>query len=139
MEVSISLQTLLFFNFIILGMLVSTFYDFLFCIRKHFKLKFLGTSICDLVFFLTFFCSFFIIIINLSESQVRNYIILGMILGCIFYYLTFSTLVKTLFFYILRCFHNTYLSINAICRKINDKLIKKFLKNSFNLIKNIVK
>lgn len=135
MEVSIKFQTLLFFYFIIYGIILAIFYDLLYCIRKEFKLNVIKTAVCDFLFFLGFFSSFFIIIINLSKSVIRNYIIMGVILGIIFYYLTFSDMIKKIFFLILSMLKKIFLRIFCKLKKI----INKFTKKAFNFKENDVK
>ena len=139
MGTSISFQAVLFAQFIIFGILVAIMYDFFYSFRKVFRLKTFGVCICDFLFFVISITSFFIAVINLCDGENRLFIIFGIILGMVFYSLTLTKYIKFVFLAILKVIYKNLSLFYRLCKKINNKLIKKNAKKTFIFRKNKVK
>lgn len=128
MITSISFQTILFFKSLILGIIFGVNYDFFRAIRREFHFKFIGVFICDTFFWCINLIAFLIFILNFANGEGRIYILVAIILGNIFYFLTISFIFLKIFrvifntiFYIL---YNIILLLKNIAKK-SKKIFKK--------------
>lgn len=87
---NIETEAIIFLIFIIIGILTSIMFDFFRILRKTFKTPDFVTHIEDILFgIITWFLLIYSLIF-LNNGNLRLYIIVGIILGIILYFLLFS-------------------------------------------------
>ena len=105
----------IFVFFIIIGIIISIFFDFFRAIRKNFKSNNFITSIQDVFFIMISSLLIIISIIKLSNGYIRLYCFIGLALGCIIYFLTISNFCVIIL-----------TNFVSICKKIINLPIKCF-------------
>ena len=83
-------QALLFCVFIINGLLIGLLFDFFRILRKSFKTSDIITYIEDILFWILTGIILLYSIFTFNNGEIRFYMFLGVILGCIIYMLLFS-------------------------------------------------
>lgn len=141
MQVSIAFQTMVFLQAIVLGLLIGIVYDFLRAIRCSVQAGRRFTALCDGIFWIITVLSGFVFILTIAQGSARAYILVGVILGSIFYAIAFSTPVFGAIYHFLqlnvllgkqfyRVFHKTVekaaFCAKWFCEKIREN-IKKIL------------
>ncbi len=131
MIASISNQVELFLYCLVFGFLIGICYDF----AKSLRLKsVLYTFFLDCFFWILAISLIGYLLLNITIGEIRFFVIWGLILGNLFYFLTFSTLILKFF----RFFSNRFYKL--IFKFL--RLFKKFIKNAKNTLffnKNDVK
>lgn len=134
MIASFSQQTMLFIQSCVLGIIFGVVYDFFRAIRYELRLRFFGTFICDILFWVINLTLFLLFILNFANGVGRLYIMFAIILANTLYFLTFSIIILKIFRYIFKLFFGTIRQIFYFL----EKFLKKFLKNTFNFSENNV-
>lgn len=104
-----SQQTALFLQSIVLGMIFAMVYDFFRAIRREFRLRFVGTLVCDTFFWIVNLILFLLFILNFANSEGRMYIIFAIILGNTLYFLSLSSFCLKFFCYVFRMIRKVFL------------------------------
>lgn len=90
MEISIAVQTLVFLKSILLGTALSVLYDVLRAARRTARAGVGATAVCDALFWMILLPSLFVFVLMAANGEGRGYILLGMTLGGVLYFLTLS-------------------------------------------------
>ena len=135
-------QALVFLIFSLNGVIIGLFFDFFRILRKSFKTSNLITYIQDILFWILTGISIICSMYNFSDGTIRLFMIIGLILGFLFYILTLSTYIIKLFVFlinIIRAFIISlirifYIPISRFSKILFNKIFK-FL--NFTLFSNI--
>lgn len=120
-------QTILFFIFIFDGLIIGVIFDFFRILRRSFKTGLLITSIED-IFFWIIACSIMLYSAFVyNNGIIRGYMFLGVIIGTIFYMLTFSSIiikicvfvVKNTIRLLIKLIKILYIPIKVILKPLN--------------------
>lgn len=114
-------QGQIFILFLILGLCIGTLFDFFRALRKTFKTSDFITHMEDIIFMLLVGILLVNSLIILNRGQVRFFIILAILFGMTFYFLTISKISFTIF-QILMNFCKKILFFPFFCKK---NLLKK--------------
>ena len=90
MNNSIASQLYLLLIFIISGIAIGIFFDIFRILRKTFKTSDFVTYIEDVIFWILTGIFFLVVLFKFNNGEIRNYVILGVIIGIITYMLTVS-------------------------------------------------
>ena len=130
MEIFFAHQTAVFLRAVVFGALASLLYDFLRAWRIGMHLRQGMTFILDLLFCAVCAAALFLFIVVVSDGFIRGYIFLGLLLGAILYFYSFSQLFLRLFGMMIRGICLPFACIKkpvlAVFRRI--KLIKTLKK-----------
>ncbi len=125
-------QALLFCVFIINGLLIGLLFDFFRILRKSFKTSDIITYIEDILFWILTGIILLYSIFTFNNGEIRFYMFLGVILGCIIYMLLFSrdivnTITKIVLFFkkIIIKIVNIIIYPLKMLIKILNKILKK--------------
>ncbi len=145
-------QTNLFLIFIVNGMLIGLLFDFFRILRKTFKTNDIITYIEDILFWILTGGIILYSIFTFNNGEIRLFLFIGILLGCIFYMLTLSSYIiktNTAIINFLKKIIGKILNVILFPIKCILKIIKRILfkpisfltinirKNSTNLLKNI--
>lgn len=117
---SFSVQTTLFLQSCVLGVLFGANYDIFRAIRREFRLKFIGVFLCDTFFWIINLLAFLIFVLNLANGEGRMYIIFAIILGSILYFLSFGAIFLKFFRLIFRYVRRIWTALKKILKKIKN-------------------
>ena len=90
MEISIAVQTLVSLKAILLGTALSVVYDVLRAARRTAHAGVGATAVCDALFWAILLPALFVFVLTAADGEGRGYILLGMTLGGVLYFLTLS-------------------------------------------------
>lgn len=90
MNVTILEQIQLWILFLISGILIGIFFDLFRVLRKTFKTSDIITYIEDIIFGILTGIFLLFLIFYLNHGEIRLYLLIAIILGCVIYYLTIS-------------------------------------------------
>lgn len=113
-------QGQIFILFLILGLCIGTFFDFFRALRKTFKTSDFITHIEDIIFMLLVGILLVNSLIVLNGGQLRFFIILAILFGMTFYFLTISK-ISFIFFQILMKFFKKILYFPIFFKNIQQK------------------
>lgn len=154
-EINLKQQLISFCYSLILGILLCILYDLFKAIRINMKLKFICIFISDVLYFIISAFLTFLILLALTNGEIRAFILIGELLGFILCrisiskisYLIFSLIIKAIYKVkktIYNCFYGAYdividffiLLFNKIYifLKIALKNIKKLLKYLYGML-----
>lgn len=131
MEISLEVQTLVFLQSILLGVSLSFFYDFLRAIRHSCKASIARTAILDGLFWVVVLISYFLFVIVIVHGEGRAYILLGAVLGTVFYFMTFSPIILDIFGLILGLFKKGWKICRILFKKI--QIMLTYLKSKIKI------
>lgn len=83
-------QTVIFLTSLGVGFLLGILYDVFRAIRLSLTKSRTATIIFDILYFFTFGFLSYIFILALNKGEIRSYIIIGEIIGAVFYYFSFG-------------------------------------------------
>ena len=121
-------QALLFFIFIVNGIIIGLLFDFFRILRRSFKTKDFITYIEDILFWVLTGLLLLYSIFTFNNGEIRLYMFIGAILGCIIYMLSISN-------FIVKINTKIIISLKNILSKIINiifipfKFIIKFFRN----------
>ena len=124
-------QVLLFFIFIINGIIIGLVFDFFRILRKSFKTKDIVTYIEDILFWIITGFILLYSIFTFNNGEIRIYMFLGAILGCLIYMLLFSKFIVKVNTQIIIFLKNLIKKITSIIF-YPIKLLINLLKKAFN-------
>ncbi len=123
-------QEQIFIFFFIIGIIIGIVFDFFRVIRKTFKASDVSTFIQDIMFLV--FSGYLIItsIIKINGGEVRLFLFLGIVFGCIIYTLTISNICVIIFLVFVkickRILKFPYKCYNSIIKHNKQKEKKDF-------------
>lgn len=150
MDNSIAMQLYSLLIFTISGIAIGIFFDIFRILRKSFKTPDIITYIEDIIFWIFTGLFFLFVLFKFNNGQIRNYVIIGVLLGIIIYMLTISkyfininvkviNLVKKIVYYpiklILKSFTFIVINIRNILKNFNTKIINMTKKEKNTLLK----
>ncbi len=130
-------QALLFCVFIINGLLIGLLFDFFRILRKSFKTSDIITYIEDILFWILTGIILLYSIFTFNNGEIRFYMFLGVILGCIIYMLLFSRYIVNTITKIVLFFKKIIIKIiNIIIYPLKTliKMLNKILKKPISFI-----
>lgn len=140
-------ETLEFFQFIGVGVILAFIFDFFRAYRRYKKVNSKVVFMQDIIYFLIAWIILIISILKLLDGNIRLYLILGILLGILLYISALSSYTIKLFIYIFKVIHKfiDYILlpielIKQVFEKISTflvKIIKKCCKMFINMILNI--
>jgi len=123
-------QLFSFFIYVIVGILLGFIFDIFRAFRKSVKNTNLATNIEDILFVIISFIIIAMVVQIVSKGELRFYILLGIILGILIYFLSVSKYIITgetwILKNIIKILKSIYIFFIKFFKKIND-LILKFL------------
>lgn len=142
-------QTLIFFASLGVGFLLGVLYDFLRALRLSFTKGRVAVVVFDLLYFFAVAFFSFLFILASNKGEVRSYIIIGELLGAVFYYFSFGIAViritdnsvkvlKRFYGLLFKIISFPFRLFNSVFSKISGK-IKSFFKKSEKNSKKIQK
>ena len=137
-EISNSLQAVCFLRAIILGLILSLFYDIFSSLRKLGLNSFFAVLIEDIIFFAVATPVVFLFLMATTNGEVRLYIIIGIIIGFLILKLTLSKLIVFVLYKLLFVIKKMFLSLFKIynlCFTFIESTFSLFLKKSGKLLK----
>ncbi len=144
-EIDNSFQAISFLYSLIFGIGYCLFYDIFRAFRKHRRPSGLEVFFEDILYFLVIAFTTFLLMISLSDGEIRAYIIIGITLGFVICHLTVSRLFLKILCFVLNFFeHFSEKAIdymNKILMLIFKKLKKcaKYCENLANMLKKLFK
>lgn len=130
-------QALLFCVFTINGLLIGLLFDFFRILRKSFKTSDIITYIEDILFWILTGIILLYSIFTFNNGEIRFYMFLGVILGCIIYMLLFSRYIVNTITKIVLFFKKIIIKIINIIiypLKMLIKMLNKILKKPISFI-----
>lgn len=121
-------QALLFLIFIVNGIIIGLLFDFFRILRRSFKTKDFITYIEDILFWVLTGLLLLYSIFTFNNGEIRLYMFIGAILGCIIYMLSISNFIVKINTKIIISLKNTLSKIINIIF-IPFKFIIKFFRN----------
>ena len=121
------------------GIIISLLYDIFRALRKSIKTSDLVTYIEDVIFWILVGSFLIYLIFILNNGNIRFFIFVGLILGGIFYYFTFSKLFMKITVQIFTFLKRILLAPIRAILKINKKLVCFVCINLQNMTKFIKK
>ena len=121
------------------GIIISLLYDIFRALRKSIKTSDLVTYIEDVIFWILVGSFLIYLIFILNNGNIRFFIFVGLILGGIFYYFTFSKLFMKITVKIFTFLKKILLAPIRIILKFNKRLICLVCINLQNMTKFIKK
>ncbi len=134
----VSNQVIDFLEFVLIGVLIASIFDFFRAYRKIKKVSTLAVMIQDIIYFIIVTIVIIFSIIKLLDSQIRLYVFLGILIGSSIYFSTISMYVMKvymLFFNMLKKIISTIFLPVLLSLQIITKLVKKVKKNEKNVAK----
>lgn len=131
-------QTLIFIASLGVGFLLGVLYDFLRALRLSFTRGKIAVIVFDLLYFFVVAFVSYIFILATNKGEVRSYIIVGELLGAVFYYFSLGFALMKLtdkFVLLLRGFYSILYKIISF----PFRLIKKVYLKLFGKLKTIFK
>ncbi len=131
-------QSLIFFASLGVGFLLGVLYDFLRALRLSFTRGKWSVIIFDLLYFFMVAFASYIFILAANKGEVRSYIIIGELLGAVFYYFSLGFALMKLtdkFVLLLKRFYSFVFKIISF----PFRLIKNFFLKVFGKLKIIFK
>ena len=131
-------QTIIFLSSLGVGFLLGILYDLFRAIRLSITKSRTATIIFDVLYFFTFGFLSYIFILALNKGEIRSYIIIGEIIGAVFYYFSFGIVAVKLtdkFVAMIRRIKSFIFTVISL----PFKLLHKLLHSSFLKIKKIFK
>lgn len=140
MDAAISGQVLIFFQSIVLGVIIGVFYEIFRIIRMAHENGRILIFFEDIIFFSVSSVVTFLFILTVNQGQIRFYIILGEIIGLTTYFLTMGVVVNKIFKLIIKMLKKIlyfiyYITIRPIkllvqfiCKKIKASIERKKIK-----------
>ena len=123
-------QLFSFFIYVIVGILLGFIFDIFRALRKSIKNSTVATNIEDILFVIISFIIIAMVVQIVSKGELRFYILLGIILGILIYFLSVSKYIITgetwILKSIIKILKRIYNFFIKFFKKIND-LILKFL------------
>ena len=123
-------QLFSFFIYVIVGILLGFIFDIFRALRKSIKNSTVATNIEDILFVIISFIIIAMVVQIVSKGELRFYILLGIILGILIYFLSVSKYIITgetwILKSIIKILKSIYIFFIKFFKKIND-LILKFL------------
>ncbi len=123
-------QLFSFFIYVIVGILLGFIFDIFRALRKSIKNSTVATNIEDILFVIISFIIIAMVVQIVSKGELRFYILLGIILGILIYFLSVSKYIITgetwILKSIIKILKSIYNFFIKFFKKIND-LILKFL------------
>ena len=123
-------QLFSFFIYVIVGILLGFIFDIFRALRKSIKNSTVATNIEDILFVIISFIIIAMVVQIVSKGELRFYILLGIILGILIYFLSVSKYIITgetwILKSIIKILKSIYNFFIKFLKKIND-LILKFL------------
>lgn len=133
MILSISFQAKLFLLSILIGGIIGLFYDFIRIFRSLLKHNIIFIQIEDILYWILMGIVVFLIFLNKNNGEIRGFLILGILLGMLFYFLYISNSFLKFFKIILRILKRIVLLIyKIILTPIN--IIIKIISVPFKII-----
>ena len=102
----VSSQAIDFFEFVLIGMLISFIFDFFRSYRKIKKVNTVVVIIQDIIYFIIVTLIIIFSIVKVLDSQIRLYIFMGIILGSSVYFSTISKYIIKLYIYTFNICHS---------------------------------
>lgn len=122
-------QLNLFIVYTLSGIIICIVFDFFRALRKSIKTSNLITYIEDTLFWILTGIFIFIIINKYSHGELRFYILAGMMLGAIIYYLTISKYIVKITVAILTFCKKHTINLIKFTLRIKDKIVNFFVSN----------
>lgn len=123
-------QLFSFFIYVIVGILLGFIFDIFRALRKSIKNSTVATNIEDILFVIISFVIIAMVVQIVNKGELRFYILLGIILGILIYFLSVSKYIITgetwILKSIIKILKSIYNFFIKFFKKIND-LILKFL------------
>lgn len=127
-------QVLIFISSLGVGFLLGVLYDFLRALRLSFTRGKWSVIIFDLLYFFMVAFISYIFILASNKGEVRSYIIIGELLGAVFYYFSLGIAVIKLtdrFICLLKRFYKFIFNIISfpfrLLKRVSDKVLSKLL------------
>ncbi len=131
-------QMLIFLASLGVGFLLGILYDFLRAVRLSFTRGKIAVVIFDLIYFFSVALFSYIFILAANKGEVRSYIIIGELLGAVFYYFSFGIAVIKITDRFVSLLKNFYAFIFKII-SFPFRLIKRLFSKVFNKLKTFFK
>ncbi len=128
-EISNSLQSLTFIYSLALGFIFCVAYDILRAIRSAVKTSDITVFFEDIIFFVISSFITFIFLLATTNGEVRGYVIVGIILGFMINFLTFSRLNYKILRFVFLKIYNAYKAIYKILHTYSAKAYRFIVKN----------
>lgn len=90
MDNTIAMQLYTFLIFTISGIAIGIFFDIFRILRRSFKTSDFVTYIEDMLFWIITGIFFLFVLFKFNNGQIRNYVVIGILLGIVLYMLTIS-------------------------------------------------
>lgn len=117
-------QVVVFLWTIIIGMALGLIFDFFRILRRKGNTKDILVYIQDVFFWLIVTVVVIVSTFLINDGELRGYMVLGYILGGIFYMMLFSKLIRKIFGFVLdkieKCIEIVINKISNMVKKIND-------------------
>lgn len=124
MDNSIAMQLYSLLIFTISGIAIGIFFDIFRILRKSFKTPDIVTYIEDIIFWIFTGVFFLFMLFKFNNGQIRNYVIIGLLLGIIIYMLAIS---------------KYFIKVNVTIINFIKNIITYPIKLIWNLLKKILK
>jgi spore cortex biosynthesis protein YabQ len=118
-SLSLAKQTQNFFAAFGFGFILGILYDFFFVIRSLISKRKAATFICDLAFVVLAALMSFMLLLVITDGQLRFYVLAGELLGFFVYYLSFGV-------FVIRISEKIIAFIRKICLKLKRLLVSVF-------------
>lgn len=134
----VSSQAIDFFEFVLIGMLISFIFDFFRSYRKIKKVNTVVVIIQDIIYFIIVTLIIIFSIVKVLDSQIRLYIFMGIILGSSVYFSTISKYIIKLYIYTFNI-SSKVISDFLLPLKLNIQFLHKSLKKMQKIWKKCCK
>lgn len=124
MNNSIAMQLYSLLIFTISGIAIGIFFDIFRILRKSFKTPDIVTYIEDIIFWIFTGVFFLFVLFKFNNGQIRNYVIIGLVLGIIIYMVAIS---------------KYFIKINVTIINFLKNIVTYPIKLIWNLLKKILK
>lgn len=114
MEISVSEQLYVFLTMVLTGAGAGMLFDLFRVIRASFHTRALSVNLFDLLYWLVMSISVFLILFMVNNGELRWYEVIGLVLGCVIYFLSLSALFQRVIKTLLRFFAKIFLTIFKI-------------------------
>ena len=141
-EISNTTQIVTFLYSVCLGGIFCVFYDFFRSLRTAVKFSDIVIFFQDIIYFFTISVITFIFLLSLTNGEIRGFVIIGILIGFLAFYLTFSKIMLKFSSKILRYLVSLFKNVNSIlnvafCKA--DIFLSKIFKNIQNTYKKGLK
>lgn len=122
-------QVLIFLASLGVGFLLGVLYDFLRAVRLSFTRGKIAVVIFDLIYFFSVAFFSYIFILAANKGEVRSYIIIGELLGAVFYYFSFGIAVVKItnrFVSLLKQFYSFVFNMISFPFRLIKRLVSRF-------------